>query len=152
MRRILTFTILFLFIINIATPSFAEILQQNAKIIGVSGKVEFLRDGQTNWQEAKVGIILNVNDTIKTAKSSTAQLQLIEKGDKVIVDEETSVKIIKLEKDTITNDNQTLLDVAVGSVLLSADKLKSKQSKFEVDTPNVIVGVRGTRFEVKVAK
>ena len=45
---------------------------------------------------------------------------------------------------------KTLLDLAIGKILIRAKKLHSEEEKFEVKTPTTIVGVRGTTFAVEV--
>jgi hypothetical protein len=49
----------------------------------------------------------------------------------------------------ITGDKTTLLDLAIGKVLVQTQKLQG-DSKFEVRTPTALTGVRGTIFEVTV--
>jgi hypothetical protein len=53
--------------------------------------------------------------------------------------------------DEATKIDNTLLDLEVGSVLVEAEKLVGA-SRFEVKTPTSVVGIRGTKFEVNVAK
>ena len=58
-------------------------------------------------------------------------------------------RINTAETDPKTGNKMTLLDLAVGKVLVHAAKLKGG-SRFEVRTPTAISGVRGTVFEVEV--
>ena len=46
-----------------------------------------------------------------------------------------------------SKEKETVLDLAIGSVLLKVNKLKG-DSTFQVKTPNAVTGVRGTVFEV----
>ena len=55
-----------------------------------------------------------------------------------------------LKKDEEGRVQTTLLDLAIGKILISAEKLDTPDSKFEVKTPTSVVGVRGTAFSVEV--
>ena len=57
----------------------------------------------------------------------------------------------ELVKDDATGTQKTLLDLAIGQILIKAAKLNTAESKFEVKTPTSVVGVRGTKFAVRVA-
>ena len=54
------------------------------------------------------------------------------------------------KRDLNKGTSQTLLDLAVGKILIRVDKLHKKGDKFEIKTPTSIVGVRGTVFGVEV--
>ena len=54
-----------------------------------------------------------------------------------------------METESKTGDKTTLLDLALGKVLVHVEKLQGK-SKFEVRTPTALTGVRGTTFTVEV--
>ena len=58
--------------------------------------------------------------------------------------------IAELIADPGADTSKTLLDLAMGEVLIKAQKVHGENSKFEVKTPTSIVGVRGTTFNVKV--
>ncbi|MBI4711294.1 MAG: FecR domain-containing protein, partial [Candidatus Omnitrophica bacterium] len=58
-------------------------------------------------------------------------------------------RIQKAETDPVTGDKTTLLDLALGKIVVDVEKLKGN-SKFEVRTPTALSGVRGTTFEVTV--
>ena len=52
--------------------------------------------------------------------------------------------------DPKADTSKTLLDLAMGEILIKAQKVHGEKSQFEVKTPTSIVGVRGTTFNVKV--
>ncbi|MBN1688101.1 MAG: FecR domain-containing protein, partial [Candidatus Omnitrophica bacterium] len=68
---------------------------------------------------------------------------------KIELKPKSRLKMTTLEMDAITGEKITLLDLAIGKVLVHASKLQG-ESKFEVRTPTSTTGVRGTVFEVSV--
>ena len=68
----------------------------------------------------------------------------------VDVSEKSQLSLATLVKDTTSGLKKTLLDLAIGQVLIKAEKLDTPDSKFEVKTPTSVVGVRGTKFSVRV--
>jgi hypothetical protein len=95
-------------------------------------------------------MVILPGDEVKTA--STASVKVILDGGKVgLVEimEGSLFRINKAETNPETGDKTTLLDLAIGKVLVHAGKLQGN-SKIEVRTPTALTGVRGTVFEVAV--
>jgi hypothetical protein len=67
----------------------------------------------------------------------------------VEVKEGSLFRINKAETDPVMGDKTTILDLAIGKVMVHVEKLKGN-SRFEVRTPTALTGVRGTTFEVTV--
>ena len=130
------------------TASGASIRQ--ATLSKVKGEVTVRMKGG-EWKDAVKGMVLNEKDEIKTAPGGFAELALDERGKtgKVELKENSHLRINTLSLDSKTGDKVTLLDLAIGKVLIRAQKLKGN-SKFEVKTPTSTSGVRGTVFEVNV--
>lgn len=123
-----------------------------ATIVSMSGTVEVKRTGGGEWLPANVGMVLNQGDIIRTKAKSEAMLRLdghIEKAN-VSVMADAQLMLAELKEDTDKGGQSTLLDLAMGEVLIKAQKLQNKESRFEVKTPTSVVGVRGTVFSVKV--
>ena len=87
-------------------------------------------------ERAAIQAILNLNGMGETAA--------------VEINENSQLLLLELIQDKEEETQQTLLDLAIGKVLIRAQKLHSEKSKFEVKTPTSIVGVRGTTFAVEV--
>ena len=102
------------------------------------------------WEAGREGMVLHAGDEIRTGKDSRAELWLDDNGKTGLVEirPETRMSLNKLEL-MPGGDKETLLDVAVGRVLVRAGKLAG-ESKFEVRTPSSTAGVRGTVFEMAV--
>jgi hypothetical protein len=116
----------------------------------LSGKDVFLKCRGGEWQAAKEGMTLLPGDEIRTASNSSVDVLLDgNKVGRVEIKEGSLFRIGKAETDVLTGDKTTLLELAIGKVMVHAEKLQGK-SKFEVKTPTVLTGVRGTIFEVTV--
>lgn len=146
--------LLFLAILSITICSgiFAEEVKRTASVVEVSGDVSIKNPKDQAWQAAKAGDILNEGSYIKTGALSKAVLNIDGDGKTALVEvsEKSQFSFATLVKDNTSGIKKTLLDLAVGQVLIKAEKLDTPDSKFEVKTPTSVVGVRGTKFSVKV--
>jgi hypothetical protein len=127
----------------------AQPLRQ-ATVTSIRGEVSVKLAGG-DWQPAVNGMVLHELDELKTAKKAYAKLLLDERGStgQVEVKEHSHLRLNTLQWGAAEGEKVTLLDLAIGKVLIHAEKLKGK-SKFEVRTPTSTTGVRGTIFEVAV--
>lgn len=126
----------------------AEDQPRQASILEVRGQV-LTRLAGGAWQPAKVGTILKEKDEVRTGTGSFAKIRLDggKVGD-VDLQEKSYFRLHTMGMDAKGNKT-TLLDLAIGKVLIHAQKLKGN-SKFEVRTPTATTGVRGTVFQVSV--
>ena len=122
-----------------------------AEIANIQGAVWFRKGGTTEWKGAEKGMLLLENDEIKTGGNAKAEILLDAGGEtgKLDLEANTQLRIETMKKDPATDDKTTLLDLAVGKVMIKAEKLKGNSS-FQVKTPTSVCGVRGTLFEVTV--
>ncbi|MFC1805155.1 FecR domain-containing protein [Candidatus Omnitrophota bacterium] len=120
-------------------------------IMEVKGTVEVRISGGA-WIPAEEGMILKQGDLIRTMEASSAKVNLDGNGETAMVQvkENSQMMIAQLVEDIEAATQSTLLDLALGSVLITAKELHSETSRFEVKTPTSIVGVRGTTFVVTV--
>jgi len=123
---------------------------RTAVITALQGNVSYLPAGQTQWLGAQVGTLLNEKDTVKTGDDSTCTVLFQGMSDSTVDVRPNSV----MELSTVSagdNADDTELGLNLGSILVKAEKLQG-ESEFEVRTPNSIVGIRGTQFEVNVTE
>jgi hypothetical protein len=114
------------------------------------GKDVFVKCRGGEWQAAKDGMVILPGDQVRTSANSSVEVLLDgNKTAQVEVKEGSLFRINKAETDPVTGDKTTLLDLAMGKVLVHVEKLEGR-SKFEVKTPTALTGVRGTTFEVTV--
>jgi hypothetical protein len=97
-------------------------------------------------------MVLNQDDMIRTGSGSLAILNLDGMAETAVVEvkESSQMRLAELLEDRTEKYQTTLLDLALGEILIRAKKLHSEKSRFEVKTPTSIVAVRGTTFSVSV--
>ena len=122
---------------------------REATVIKVKGEVT-VKSAAGEWQPAKAGVVLRQEDQIRTGKGGFAEILLDDgKVGRLELKENSHLRLNTLSESPSSGDRVTLLDLAVGKVLVHAQKLRG-ESKFEVRTPTSTTGVRGTVFEVSV--
>lgn len=138
-------------ILGVSSLSFAEETSRTAAVKELKGTVE-VKTPKASWVAAQVGMILNQQDIIRTKKDSWAVINLDGTGETATVEikQNSQMKLAELKQNKEQGTQNTLLDLALGEILIKAQKLHSEKSKFEVKTPTSIVGVRGTTFSVAV--
>lgn len=125
---------------------------RTAIITAVTGNAEAMPLGGA-WIDAARGMVLKEGDMIRTRAGSKIVLNLLDGNDQVAVveiGEKTRLALAEMFRDDKDAARRTLLDLAMGEILIKAKKLHSERSKFEVKTPISFVGVRGTIFSVSV--
>lgn len=132
--------------------SAAEPSARKAIVAEMSGAAE-MRENGGGWKPAYVGAVLFELDELRTGDGTEAELLLDDGGatGKLNVAGNTHIRFRSLAWDELTKSRETLIDVAVGRINLFVNKLRN-ESKFEVNTPTATIGVRGTIFEVNVAR
>jgi hypothetical protein len=124
--------------LNVAAPAIA---------ISVSGSVAVdTGDGTTRalvrFEQVPEG------SRISTGADGLAQLRLAS-GSLVRLGPGTAVSLRQLEQGQPRSNRQEGVKLLAGRVWLSVTKLFGQGSKFEVETPNAVAGVRGTSFVVE---
>ncbi|GAB4336621.1 MAG: hypothetical protein Kow0099_09640 [Candidatus Abyssubacteria bacterium] len=117
--------------------------------VEVSGTVEVLPKGETEWKPAEKGMELDEGDQIRSGPDSKAIAtfanQLI-----MAVEPQSAVNLEKLEK-----SRKAGVDIKInldnGQIWNDVGTLRHKRSKFFVETPQAVTGVRGTAFAVRIS-
>ena len=120
-------------------------------VADIQGDVQ-VRVGNS-WGPLHIGMILHERDQIQTDQGGSTVLFLDNNGNagRVLLQENSRLTLGGLSQDPISHDCTTQLDLAIGEVLVHAEKLSSSSS-FEVKTPTANAGVRGTIFSVWVSR
>ncbi len=114
------------------------------------GRDVFVRSNGGDWKAAADGMIILPGDEVKTADRNSVEVLMDDgKTGRVEIKEGSLFRIQKAETDSVTGAKTTLLDLAMGKILVKVESLKGN-SRFEVRTPTALTGVRGTTFEVTV--
>lgn len=141
--------VLAVLMVTVCLPAQADDVR-GAKILEMRGSVD-VRVAGGAWQPASKDMQLYEKDEIRTGNDGYANLELDKEGETGTFElpEKSHLRLSTLKRDKATGDKTTYLDLALGKVLVHAEKLQGA-SKFEVKTPNASAGVRGTVFEVSV--
>ena len=117
-------------------------------VTALSGTVEYQKTGRGEWLKLTNGQQLHQYDVVRTAGESTCTLLFKGMSDASVEMRQKSQLELSTVVDTLTGED-TRLELSIGSILIKAESLRG-DSSFEVKTPNSIVGIRGTEFEVSV--
>jgi hypothetical protein len=110
----------------------------------VAGQINALIPAATrNSQTAKVKEELNWNDLLKTEKTGRVRAGLKD-GSILSVGSDSELRIV--QHDTISQ--QTELEMDFGKVRSQVTKVTKSGGKFEMKTPNAVIGVIGTDFYI----
>jgi len=129
----------------------------SAKVLNVVGTVTKIAASGKETPLTK-GTILKEGDAVRTTQLSSAEL-IFSNGSELTIDENTSVKISKLQQESFTgggsyeqlkadpSKSQTLLSLNYGDLSGHVKKLKDG-SNFDIETPLGTAAIRGTRWQV----
>ncbi|MDD4957147.1 MAG: filamentous hemagglutinin N-terminal domain-containing protein [Candidatus Omnitrophica bacterium] len=134
----------------------SDIVGRTGKITAISGKVDIIKKAGQENVSAQIGMTLEEGDVLVTDTDSEATIELAGKKGKtaaeVDLSENTQIMVDELSLVPDKGTEDTLLDIAVGKILVKVESLKdSGGSTFEIQTPTSIVAVRGTVFTVEVS-
>ncbi|MBU1784011.1 MAG: FecR domain-containing protein [Candidatus Omnitrophica bacterium] len=149
--RVFTIAIMALLMCGFAVAADAAVTQRTATIVEMEGTVEVQMPDAGQWMAANLGMELTEGCTVRTETDSLVVLQLhgVDAAN-VEIKERSEMRLAEFFEDKDEATQRTLLDLAIGEILITSKKLQSEKSKFEVKTPTSIVGVRGTTFSVSV--
>lgn len=134
------------------TVSKAAEKDKNVTVVDMKGAVQIMTTGSSNWMPASAFMKLGNGDTVRTMKDSYADLNFNGMGQSALVrvEADSSLKIDSYIASTNVAERKIALDLAVGDILVKANKMQS-ESQFQIKTPSSVVGVRGTGFKVHVS-
>jgi len=123
-----------------------------AKLTSATGQVEVRPREKVEWVPAEVGMELRPGDAIRTGPGGRAEIAFFGETSKIEVLEDTILVIKLLLRDPDTLGLRRLLGLLNGSIWCDVDDnvYTEENNSFEVVTPSVVAGVRGTRFYISV--
>ena len=131
-------------LVLLSSPAFAEI----ARIKSSSGAA--LVERGTAHLPAATGQELLAGDTLVTGKNGRISLTFID-NTRFAVGPNSRVAVSKFEYDRTRQQGAFITQVDRGSLAVVSGKIaKSGRDAMKVQTPNSLLGVRGTRFIVEV--
>lgn len=120
------------------------------KTISVIGDASIIDSIKNFTKRAKPNMLLKKHNIAKTEVESRMEIQLGHSESMLIMNENTQVTIgAVLAHDTV---QKTEVDLPLGNIFISAQKLIGRNEQLLVQTPTATVAIRGTGFEVAVDK
>lgn len=121
------------------------------RIEDLRGNVQIKKKGMPRFIAASKHMAVGPGDQIRTAEDSEAVITL-ETTALNGVKENTHFTVNRFEVNPETNSAEIKVELPQGRLWSEVGKLKTKDSKFEVETPSAVTGVRGTVFLVEVER
>jgi hypothetical protein len=151
-RRAFVSLLLLVALLSIGTDSIAKPLQvrlnRRLEVVSYTGKATYKLREATG--PVRVGLRLeDVGDTIKTGDQSSAVLAVDTGVGFVNLSENTTLQVQQLQA-TPDGGRITRLQVTGGQARLEVRPFTNPNSRFEIETPAGLSGVRGTQFGVSV--
>jgi hypothetical protein len=122
--------------------------QMQGVIVSLSGTVRIFRQSDEDWQLAQLNSVVSEKDILQTASDGKAHIRM-SNGNSLFLEPDTEVRAVTLRQDASTGNFESTFEVPKGRIRGIVDKM-SKESTFQVRTPTVVCGVRGTFLEVRV--
>jgi len=110
--------------------------------------VEIKKSSSVNWVEARVKDTLAENDMVKSGVNSKSSITFFD-GSIINLESSTQVEIKQL---TSNKPTAIRLKQEIGETLSKVEKLADSSSRYEIETPVAVAGVRGSQMRVKVAQ
>ena len=129
-------------------PAEAQMRPVSAEVVRVTGRVEGLAKGLTQWAPVAVGARFVEGDQVRALAGASADLSLPD-GSTIFVAENTRFAVTKLDYDAQSRDRNTALHVVTGKLKAQVSQaavqlVRTRQSNFSISTPSGVAAVRGT--------
>jgi hypothetical protein len=126
----------------------AQAATGRAVVRNVRGAASYAEQGG-EWKPLKTGQALAPGATVKTGVDGAADLFLGDNGPDVHLFDSTTLGLDRLQVERTGMDAlvETQLNLTAGTIRGDVKKLAAG-SKYEVKTPNAVVGIRGTKYQI----
>lgn len=142
-QLLIGFMIILVFFIS-AKSAFAEIGQ----IKTLNGEVYIVRDNSK--VQAKAGDLLLHSDILETGPTSSVGITFIDNS-RFSMGPETRIELKQFDFDPTTHNGKFITEMSQGTIaIISGQIAKKTPDAMKVTTPTTILGVRGTKFVVKI--
>lgn len=120
--------------------------QESARVIATSGPVE-RASGKNPYVPLIQGTTLGEGDRIRTGENGFVTLELSD-GSHITVVQNGLLEIGTLRRTALTGAGDRVLELRGGEVQSEVTHATKKDDRFQIRSPSVVAGVRGTRFKV----
>jgi hypothetical protein len=150
MKRRSRVVIIFLSLLIWGVPSIMarQTSELAATLEVLSPGVEVLRVNTVNWVSVNLEAIVGVGDTIRTDGSGRARITFFEDGTDTEMLPNTEMRIQAFSGDE--TQFTISVEVLLGQTLQRLSRLLDASSRYEVLTPGMNLGARGTAFAIRV--
>jgi len=125
-----------------------EETQTTGRLVKMEGIINFRPSFDEIWKPATLQTMVGAGGWLQTARGAKAVLSFGKEAVITIGEDATlEVKEVEVEPDGAIRVRTNLTRGKIWSLV---EKLKSEKSRYEVETPTAIAGVRGTTFMVNV--
>jgi hypothetical protein len=121
-----------------------------ATLTDFEGEVLFQKAGDKTWLPVEANMPLESGDRIRTGFNSSAEI-LIDDGSILKLEDNAKMELTGLYVDSATKKVKTRLYLAIGRLFSNIAQMMNRESRFDVQTPTAIVGIRGTEFVIELA-
>ena len=118
-----------------------------AQVKAVKGDVQFTTKQGGEWKALTNNTVLAAGAFIKTGAKGEVTLAVQDTSKIIRLGENTAASLEKLS--SVGKDSDTVINITKGALYGDIKKL-SKNSHFDIRTPNGVAGIRGTTFSVTV--
>ncbi|MHA7236110.1 FecR family protein, partial [Burkholderia pseudomallei] len=115
------------------------------------GTVESAGRGSAQFAPVAVDATLTEGDRLRTGSNAFVTLELSD-GTHLSLPPDSQIDLATLRRTVLTGTLERVIDLRRGSVDSEVTHLKKKDDRFQIRSPSVVAGVRGTRFRVNYDK
>ncbi|AJX30229.1 FecR domain-containing protein [Burkholderia oklahomensis] len=123
----------------------------SARVIAAHGTVESAGRGSAQFAPVAVDTTLTEGDRLRTGANAFVTLELTD-GTHLSMPPDSQIDLATLRRTVLTGTLERVIDLRRGSVDSEVTHLKKKDDRFQIRSPSVVAGVRGTRFRVNYDK
>ncbi len=116
----------------------------------ITGKVLVSRTGEGKWIVGQDGMILDTGAKIKTSPGGKAAITFFD-GTTLDLNSETEVTLEEIKPESKSSSKVIRIRQQIGETTSRVIRLTDPASRYEIETPAAIVGVRGSVMVVKVS-
>jgi hypothetical protein len=113
------------------------------------GEVLVMKKGTDDWVPAEQEMELDIGDKIKTGGNSSAEITFFD-GSTMELGAGTEIEILLLDIVCSTGVTTITLEQMIGDTISRVTGILDPASKYEVETPSGVVGVRGSAVRIQV--
>jgi hypothetical protein len=113
----------------------------------LEGNAQIKKTGTAEWVKAELNTALSANDTIKTGPNERLSVTFFD-GSTIDLEPNTQIEV----KELVQGDKTSIrLKQEIGNTLSKVKKLADPASRYEIETPAAVAGVRGSEMKVNVS-